>query len=432
MSRLRCPARMAVLWLVCLLGLIVGADSEARRLFARRFRPDVPPDAPDTPAVEVGAVSVRRGVRLGVPLRRLRKRSVVLPSVDDSGSEGNSHKARKKRVLMLISDTGGGHRASAEAVEAMMEQLRPGEIDVRIVDVYTEYCPFPFNTFVDSYQGLAKLPFAWKLTWHASALPPVEAFLNGAQNTWCKRKVSQMFREQDPDLIVSLHPLTQSLSFSALDSMARKDPAWRSVPYATVVTDLGSAHPAWFDKKVDRCFIPNSDAVRKVAVRRRLTPGQIRQHGLPVRPSFWQEAKSREALCSELGLDASKKTVLVVGGGDGVGSLRAIVKATANELSKEVSALDDRSAARSRPTSTFVRICPTLAPPSPVLACTRHLALLASSPRPVHWPHPPGPRRCPAQPRWWPSAARTPSCAVSSRLRIGRTLGSRSEALLSK
>lgn len=50
----------------------------------------------------------------------------------------------------------------------------------------------------------------------------------------------------------------------------------------TVVTDLGGAHPTWFHKEVDLCFVP-SDPVRRIALSMGLKPDQLRQHGLPIR-----------------------------------------------------------------------------------------------------------------------------------------------------
>ena len=90
----------------------------------------------------------------------------------------------KKRVLMLISDTGGGHRASAQAMESMMEQLAPGACDVRIVDVFTDYCPWPFNKFVPGYAVMAKNAWMWKLMARLQldppgASPPAPAALQG-------------------------------------------------------------------------------------------------------------------------------------------------------------------------------------------------------------------------------------------------------------
>ena len=47
-----------------------------------------------------------------------------------------------------------------------------------------------------------------------------------------------------------------------MDTLAKeKGLEGRSAPFATVCTDLGSAHPSWFDPRVDLCFIA-SEAVR--------------------------------------------------------------------------------------------------------------------------------------------------------------------------
>jgi len=232
---------------------------------------------------------------------------------------------------MLISDTGGGHRASAQALETMFEQLRPGETDVRIVDVWTNHAKFPFNTFVSSYALLAKNPVLWKLSWHGSAIPPVTSLLNALSAFTCHKTFRECIEEHDPHLVLSLHPLTQALPLQVLSHMGD---GRRTVPFATVVTDLGSAHPTWFHRKVDACFIP-SDQIRGLAKRSGLKSGQLRQYGLPVRPAFWQPSRPKADLLRELGLASARKTVLVVGGGDGVGSLASIVEATAAQLSKE-------------------------------------------------------------------------------------------------
>ena len=92
-----------------------------------------------------------------------------------------------------------------------------------------------------------------------------------------------------------MHPLTQHVPLYVLARLDEK--RRRQVPFATVVTDLGSAHRTWFDKRVDACFVP-SDAVRQLAGRCGLRCGargaQVRQYGLPVRPAFWTAAAERK------------------------------------------------------------------------------------------------------------------------------------------
>jgi 1,2-diacylglycerol 3-beta-galactosyltransferase len=54
-----------------------------------------------------------------------------------------------------MSDTGGGHRASANALENALQLLYPSKFDIDIVDIYTNYGPvslfLPFrNCFLNS------------------------------------------------------------------------------------------------------------------------------------------------------------------------------------------------------------------------------------------------------------------------------------------
>ena len=98
------------------------------------------------------------------------------------------------------------------------------------------------------------------------------------------------------------------------------------------------AHPTWFNKGCDLCFVP-SEAVRKEAVKSGLPSEKIILHGLPVRPTFWKASRSKHDIRQSLGLQKDAKTVLVMGGGDGVGGLSGI----ATEIGKKLGDLKDAS-----------------------------------------------------------------------------------------
>lgn len=58
----------------------------------------------------------------------------------------------KVNMLILMSDTGGGHRASAQALEAALEELYPGRITVTMLDIFTEHSRWPYSHSVPAYQ----------------------------------------------------------------------------------------------------------------------------------------------------------------------------------------------------------------------------------------------------------------------------------------
>ena len=235
--------------------------------------------------------------------RRLSPSPVAPASKERSG---------KKKVLMLISDTGGGHRASAHALEAAM--LKEMDMEVKVVDVWTEYGRFPWNKMAAGYPFCCKYPAIWKAMYYTTI--GLEVPTDILWRLQCGSGFKRCIGGFDPDMVVSLHPLCQNLPLKVMDTIAKeKGLPGRTAPFATVCTDLGSAHPSWFDKRVDLCFVA-SEAVRKVAGRRGLSGSKVRMHGLPVRKAFWraseQNAQATPSQMEQLGLKPNLKTVLLV------------------------------------------------------------------------------------------------------------------------
>jgi 1,2-diacylglycerol 3-beta-galactosyltransferase len=111
----------------------------------------------------------------------------------------------------------------------------------------------------------------------------------------------------------------------------------KHIPFFTVVTDLGSAHCMWFEKNVNKLYVA-SDRLFKIARKRGGTAEEdIVMTGLPIRHGFAVEAEKlgdrtteegklyQKIIRKELGLKPDKPMILVMGGGEGVGSLSDIV-----------------------------------------------------------------------------------------------------------
>jgi 1,2-diacylglycerol 3-beta-galactosyltransferase len=242
---------------------------------------------------------------------------------------------RPMRLLILMSDTGGGHRASADALQTAFCQLRGAdEARVTIVDFWTSVAGFPFHNFPTQYTYLAKRPMLWYGVYLWAKFPPTRWLTEAAFSVFCHGKVRRYFEAANADVIISVHPLVNTLSLSVLDHMRRLS-ARPSPPYVTVVTDLGGAHPTWFDARSDAVYVP-SDPLRVTAEAAGVRADQIRMFGLAIRSSFWTESRSRDELRRELGMALDMPAVLLVGGGDGVGGLRAIAAAIATRIANAV------------------------------------------------------------------------------------------------
>ncbi|MDD9950654.1 MAG: glycosyltransferase [Zetaproteobacteria bacterium] len=235
-----------------------------------------------------------------------------------------------KKILILSSNTGGGHRASALALQAAFAQSLPPTCEIQIVDFWVDLAQGQFVHMPKQYAFLAKHPWLWKLSYEVTRTRAGHFALKSYLNAFAHHSIRRAFEKIQPELIVSVHPLVNDISQRVLRKMYQKRPQDKP-HYVTVVTDLGSAHPAWFHPEVDKTYVP-SGRVFQDALQAGVAPEKIIQLGLPIRKAFWSVGMEQKAAKEHLGLDPHKALVLLIGGGDGVGNLSNTAKAIAAQL----------------------------------------------------------------------------------------------------
>ncbi|VFQ79267.1 unnamed protein product [Cuscuta campestris] len=227
-----------------------------------------------------------------------------------------------KTVLILMSDTGGGHRASAEAIKAAFSQEFGEKYQVIVCDLWTEHTPWPFNQLPKSYSFLVKHSSLWKMTYYGSAPRLIHQSNFAATSAFIAREAAKGLMKYKPDIIISVHPLMQHVPLRIL----RAKGLLNKIVFTTVVTDLCTCHPTWFHKLVTRCYAP-SDEVAHRAIKAGLRFSQIKIFGLPVRPSFVKPVRPKDELRDELGMNVELPAVLLIGGGEGMGPIEATARA---------------------------------------------------------------------------------------------------------
>jgi 1,2-diacylglycerol 3-beta-galactosyltransferase len=232
--------------------------------------------------------------------------------------------ARKPRkVLILMSDTGGGHRSAAEAIAEGLARIEPGEFDVQPLDFIADCTPFPLSHASRLYRpGVAYSGPLWGWFWRMSDDPARTAFLLRHLIPWASSSLVQLLRRTTPQAIVSVHPLSNHL---AVQAVRRLD---KPIPVITLVTDLVRAHVSWFCPDVTLCIVP-SDAVRQKALACGLSPQKIEVVGPPVSLKFRQALEGKRELKRKLGLKPDLPALLLVGGGEGMGKVFRIARAIA-------------------------------------------------------------------------------------------------------
>jgi len=222
-------------------------------------------------------------------------------------------------VLILTSDVGGGHRSVALA---LAEALGSFHFEVSIVDVMAQGLPSPLNRIGRLYGPLVnRAPLIWHALYHLTESQRRTGFLLRCLKPLFLKRLISLLEAANPDVVVSTHPLANHLTVWALQRMSQ-------TPIVTMITDLASVHPLWVCSEVDLCLAPTEEA-RREALKWGIPGEKVKVVGLPVGLAFTKGVSDRCALRAELGLEGDLFTVLISGGGEGIGNPLALVKAVA-------------------------------------------------------------------------------------------------------
>lgn len=221
-----------------------------------------------------------------------------------------------KRILFLMSDTGGGHRAAAEAIgEALRQRQGSENCSIELVDVFKDYSPFPLNYMPEFYPWLINhSKSSWGMGYKLSNSRRSAKVMSRAMYVTSEKLMKRMVREHPADVVVCVHSI---LTRPAVDAFMNADDD--RPPFVTVVTDLVSTHMFWYDRRVERTLVPTEPALMR-GLFAGLTPSKMRITGLPVHPRF-SDMPSQEEARALLGWDPNLPAILLVAGGDGMGPL---------------------------------------------------------------------------------------------------------------
>jgi len=225
---------------------------------------------------------------------------------------------RKPHILFLFSDTGGGHRAAVDSIIESLALEYGDAVTTEMVDFLKDYAPPPYNQLPRFYPEMVKVPELWLAGFKISDGRPQARIMTGTLWPYVRNAAKRLVREHPADLLVSVHPLANSFFLKAL---GRSRP-----PFVTVVTDMVSTHALWFDKRADLILVPTRMA-RERALQYHMPPEKVRVAGQPISERHCHQECDKPSLREKFGWAADKFTVLLVGGGDGMGPLAEMARA---------------------------------------------------------------------------------------------------------
>jgi processive 1,2-diacylglycerol beta-glucosyltransferase len=224
----------------------------------------------------------------------------------------------KKILLMYITSNSGHYRASL-AIENALKTLSPGILTMNINGfAYTN--PIFEKLINRTYMSVIKnKPEVWEYLYdNPKVLKSVQGMRNAIHRSNSKKLKVLIQDEFKPDAVVC----TQAFPCGMVADY--KKYLGLDLPLLGVLTDH-APHSYWIFDNVDYYIVP-SEVSRSHFIRNGVDDARIRVFGIPINPRFSNRHK-KEDICKKFGLDSRKRTVLIMGGSQGMGPVEKMVDA---------------------------------------------------------------------------------------------------------
>ncbi|PIQ89865.1 MAG: hypothetical protein COV72_00795 [Candidatus Omnitrophica bacterium CG11_big_fil_rev_8_21_14_0_20_42_13] len=222
-----------------------------------------------------------------------------------------------KNILIAYISEVSGHRSAAEAVSKALKLLDPS-CNVLGINLFHYTNPHSEKVINKLYNSIIKLmPRIWEYLYDN---PKVVARTRKAKDIIHKfnsKKIKKLFDKFQPDVIACTQAFPCGM-FADYKKMYNLD-----VPLIGVMTDF-LPHAYWVYDNIDYYTVASDEARRKF-IALGISPEKIKLTGIPIDPIFSVQ-RNKGKIASELGIDLSLPVVLVMGGGQGLGPIKTIIR----------------------------------------------------------------------------------------------------------
>ncbi|MDD5423071.1 MAG: glycosyltransferase [Candidatus Omnitrophota bacterium] len=227
-----------------------------------------------------------------------------------------------KKILICYATAGIGHKKAALAVEAAFKELSPEGVEFSIIDSLDYTNPFFKWIYLKVYLLMVnKFPLLWGLLYYLTdnfyvnlIVAPMRRF-----NNWLNSgKLSKFLIEMKPDVVISTH----FFGSEVIADMKRRGAMGSRL--VSIVTDY-RLHSWWVSGFVDTYIVAGEDAVEDL-LKWKTPQSKIAALGIPAEPIFAKKLDKKN-IREKTGLPENTFTLLVIGGGFGVGPIEEIIEA---------------------------------------------------------------------------------------------------------
>jgi processive 1,2-diacylglycerol beta-glucosyltransferase len=225
---------------------------------------------------------------------------------------------KKRKVLLMYISRVSGHRQASMAISKSLKKFMP-DADVMSINGFGYNYPLLEQVVNAAYMTVIRhTPKVWDYLYDNPKVVKRSANLRRFLNKSSHKKLAKLFKEFPADTVVcsQAFPCSMVADYKTSNKL--------SFTLIGVLTDF-APHSYWINEGVDYYIVPSEDTKERF-IKKGVPADKIRVFGIPIRYKFAErldERKTRESL----GLASDVPTVLVMGGGQGLGSMKEAVKA---------------------------------------------------------------------------------------------------------
>jgi processive 1,2-diacylglycerol beta-glucosyltransferase len=222
-----------------------------------------------------------------------------------------------RRILLMYITKVSGHRQATVALQKTIKQMIP-DAEVMSINGFEYTYPILEKVVNKAYMGVIKrVPQIWDKMYDNPKIVKRSTLIKEFLNKKAHKKLAKLFDEFKPDTIIC----TQAFPCGMV---AHYKTAFNA-PFTLigVLTDF-APHAYWLNPGIDYYIVPSQDAKERF-MKAGIPAEAIRVFGIPIRMTFAQKS-SKQEIAAKLKLDPLVQTVLIMGGGQGLGPIKKVVK----------------------------------------------------------------------------------------------------------